>query len=137
MKKILFICAQNAGRSQMAAGFFNALERTQTWHADSAGTVPATHVHDTVNVVMEEIGISLEQAVPTLFNASTVYDYEKIISFGCVVKEFFDEPIQARIEEWSIDDPQGKDVSEVRKIRDAIRTRVIDLISQLKNTVAK
>lgn len=131
MKKILFVCAQNAGRSQMAAYLFNTLVDTSAWHADSAGTIPAEHVHDIVKVVMSELDISLESAVPQLFNPDTVMHYEKIISFGCIVKEFFDASTQQKIEEWLIDDPQGKTIEEVRLIRDEIRRRVIDLISRL------
>lgn len=131
MKKVLFICAENAGRSQISEAFFNHLKPSEEWVAESAGTIPAKEVNPVVVSALKEIDISITNKAPTLFEPSTIDSYEKVISFGCLVKEFFSPEIQSKIEEWDIDDPKGKPIEEVRKIRDEIKTKVLDLIERL------
>jgi protein-tyrosine-phosphatase len=131
MKKILFICAENAGRSQMSEAFFNTYKNGD-WIAESAGTIPAKEINHIVIEALKEEGIEIANKTPVLFDPSGIDSYEKIISYGCLVKEFFSQEVQVKIEEWDIDDPKDKTVEEVRSIRDKIKEKVLELIKKLK-----
>lgn len=130
MNKILFVCAENAGRSQMAEAFFNhyAKEKNIDWSAESAGTSPTKDVNPDVVKVMSEIGFELSDNRTKIFKNEKAGGYAKIISFGCIVKSALPEDIRSRIEEWHIEDPHGKRLDEIRKIRDEIESRVIELV---------
>ncbi len=133
MKKVLFVCAENAGRSQMAEAFFNhyAQEKGLDWIAESAGTIPAEKVNQDVVEVMQEKNIDLTPKKPRLFVPEKISEYKKIISFGCLVKAAFSPEIQSRIEEWHIDDPRGKPIPEIKKIRNKVESGILNLISTL------
>ena len=133
MKKVLFVCAENAGRSQMAEAFFNhyAQEKGLDWTAESAGTIPAEKVNQDVVEVMQEKNIDLTPKKPRLFVPEKISEYKKIISFGCLVKAAFSPEIQSRIEEWHIDDPRGKPIPEIKKIRNKVESGILNLISTL------
>ncbi len=133
MKKVLFVCAENAGRSQMAEAFFNhyAQEKGLDWTAESAGTIPAKEVNPNVIEVMREKGIDLTSEKPKLFAPERINEYQKVISFGCLVKEFFSADVQGRIEEWHIKDPSDKSPEEIKRIRDEVENKVINLINTL------
>ena len=133
MKKILFVCAENAGRSQMAEAFFNhyAKEKGLDWFAESAGTIPAKEINPEVAEAMKKRGINLTGKKPKLFVSEKINEYEKIISFGCLVKAAFSSEIQSRIEEWHIDDPRGKPIPEIRTIRDKVEGEILNLINTL------
>ena len=133
MKKVLFVCAENAGRSQMAEAFFNhyAQEKGLDWTAESAGTIPAKEVNPNVIEVMREKGIDLTSKKPKLFVPERINEYQKVISFGCLVKEFFSADVQGRIEEWHIKDPSDKSPEEIKRIRDEVENKVINLINTL------
>ncbi len=122
MKTVVFACVHNAGRSQMAAGFFNALADPGRARALSAGTQPAGAVHPSVLDVMREVGIDLSQAKPTLLTAELVAGAERLFTMGC--EESCPALPGVRIEEWPFPDPKGRSLSEVRAIRDEIRRRV-------------
>lgn len=126
MKKIIFACVHNAGRSQMAAAFFNQLANPEKARAVSAGTQPAQHVHPEVLATMQEIGIDLSKAVPTRLTAELAQDAALLITMGCG-----DEcPIVpgARRDDWPLSDPKGGPPERVRGIRDDIRQRVQALV---------
>lgn len=131
--KILFACDENTGRSQMAEAFFNhyAKEKGLDWIAESAGTIPAKQVNPLIIEVMAEKNLGLKGAKPKLFLPEKINDYERIISFGCLVKSFFSPEVQERIEEWHINDPNQKSKDEVRKIRNEIENRIINLMRAL------
>ena len=133
MKKILFVCAENAGRSQMAEAFFNyyAQGKSLDWIAESAGTIPAEKVNPEVIETMQGKDIDLSSKKPKLFVPEKISEYEKIISFGCLVKAAFSSEIQSRIEEWHIDDPRGKPIPEIKTIRDKVEREVLNLINTL------
>jgi len=132
MKKILFICAENAGRSQMAEAFFNfyAKENKLDWIAESNGTTPADKINPVVIEAMAEKDIDLDNAKIKKFNSNEVDQYEKIISFGCIVKSFFDIEIQNKIEEWHIEDPHQESLEKIRLIRDEIEKRIVNFIGE-------
>jgi len=113
----------------MAKEFFNsyAKEKELGWSAESAGTMPAKKINPDVEKVMAEIGLELSDAKTKIFKKENAGNYAKIISFGCIVKSTLPNNVQGKIEEWHIDDPHGKNLDEIRKIRDEIKCRVIEL----------
>ena len=129
---ILFACIHNAGRSQMAAAFFNALADPAKARAISAGTEPAGEVHPEVVDAMREVGIDLTDQTPTKLSWDTAREADVIVSMGCgdACPVFPGK----RYEDWDLDDPAGLDVHAVRSIRDDIRLRVQRLISELATT---
>ncbi len=127
MTTVLFACVHNAGRSQMAAGLFNALADPAAAHAVSAGTQPARHVHPEVVAVMREVGIDLSGAVPTQLSDALVSGVQVLVTMGCGEACPFVTGT-ARIE-WEIADPKGQPVERVRGIRGDIRARVEELIA--------
>ncbi len=131
MRKIIFVCAENAGRSQMAEAFFNTFAVGTDFGAESAGTMPAPAVNPIVVAAMQEKGIDVSTNKPKLFDPATADQYDRLISFGCLVKLAFSPIIQAKIEDWDVDNTEGKDLVEIRTIRDIIETRVKKLLASL------
>jgi len=127
MKTVIFACVQNAGRSQMAAAFFNALTDPTKARAVSAGTQPAAQVHPEVMAVMREAGIDLSNAIPQKLTAELARDAVWLITMGCGE----DCPVLPglRRDDWPLPDPHGKDLDAVRGIRDTVRAKVEALIS--------
>lgn len=130
MKTVIFACTHSAGRSQMAAAFFNAFADTTKFHAISAGTDPAENVHPEVIQVMEEIGRDLRDARPTLLTAELTGQAQLLITMGCGEACPFIPGLERQ--EWQFPDPRGKPIQEVRTIRDAIRARVQQLVTTQK-----
>ncbi|HET8901375.1 MAG TPA: arsenate reductase ArsC [Holophagaceae bacterium] len=122
MKTVIFACVQNAGRSQMAAAFFNALADPARARAVSAGTRPAAHVHPEVVAAMREEGLDLSGAVPQRLTAELAKDAAWLITMGCGE----DCPVVSglRREDWPLPDPHGREMEAVRSIRDSIRAKV-------------
>ena len=135
MKRIIFACVHNAGRSQMAAALFNAAaagsggEINSGVHALSAGTDPADRVHPEVLTVMREVGIDLADAKPQLLTADLARGATLLVTMGCGDKCPYVPGLQ--IEDWPLEDPKGKPIEEVRRIRDDIQSRVADLLRRL------
>jgi arsenate reductase len=115
----------NAGRSQMAAAFFNAGKR-QGDVAISAGTQPAERVHPEVVEIMKEVGIDLSEAKPQLLTEQLARDADLLITMGCGDKCPFIPGL--KVEDWPLPDPKDRPPDEVRKIRDEVRDRVKGLI---------
>jgi arsenate reductase len=126
MKTIVFACVHNAGRSQMAAAWFNALADPSKARAVSAGTQPGGHVHPQVVQAMGEVGIDLSGAVPQQLTIDLARQGQVLITMGCGDQCPFVPG--ARIEDWPLPDPKGQPIEVVRGIRDEIRNRVADLI---------
>lgn len=127
MKKIVFACVHNAGRSQMAAAWFNHLA-PQSHVAISAGTSPADHVHPAVIEVMKEVGIDLSSARPQKLTTGLVQDAHLLVTMGCGDKCPFVPGL--RVEDWPLEDPKGQPIARVRAIRDEIRERVEQLLAE-------
>jgi arsenate reductase len=127
MTTVLFACVQNAGRSQMAAGFFNALADPEKARAISAGTQPAAHVHPEVVQAMREVGIDLARAVPARLTGELAATANLLVTMGCGEQCPF-VPGLAR-EDWSVADPHGQSRERVRAVRDDVRARVERLIA--------
>jgi arsenate reductase len=128
MNRILFACVHNAGRSQMAAAFFNAAADPQKAHAVSAGTRPGDRVHPEVLESMREIGIDLSDARPQRLTPELAEGSQMLVTMGCGDECPF-VPGLIR-DDWPLDDPKGRPAEEVRRIRDEIRTRVESLIDE-------
>lgn len=126
MKTILFACVQNAGRSQMAAAWFNQLADTAKARGLSAGTAPGPHVHPEVVAAMREVGVDLEGVAPRKLTPEFAQQAQVLVTMGCGDQCPFVPG--ARIEDWPLQDPKGQPLETVRRIRDDIRTRVEDLI---------
>ena len=134
MKKILFVCVENAGRSQMAEAFFRKY-MPKGFEAISAGTSPSPQVNPIVTQAMNEIGIDIENQTPKHISQQIIDESEKAINMGCIDKESCPALFMKDILDWQIPDPKGKSIEEVRKIRDQIKAKVIILIKSLeKNT---
>jgi arsenate reductase len=127
MKTVIFACIHNAGRSQMAAAFFNALADASAARAISAGTQPAEHVHPEVIEVMREMDVDLSRATPTRLTDDLAAGASLLITMGC--GESCPVVPGMRREDWSIADPKGQSPQRVRPIRDEIRERVRQLIA--------
>ena len=120
---VIFACVHNAGRSQMAAAFFNRLVDPAKARAISAGTQPGLRVHPEVLEAMREVGIDLSGALPQRLTAQRA---ALLVTMGCG-----DEcPVMPGAEraDWPLEDPKGKPIEKVRQIRDEIRRRVQDLV---------
>jgi arsenate reductase len=126
MKTVLFACVQNAGRSQMAAAFFDALADPAKAHAMSAGTRPAARVHSEVVDVMAEVGIDLADVRPRLLTDELAARASLLVTMGC--GEACPLVPGLEREDWVLDDPHGQSCEHVRAIRDEIQRRVEDLV---------
>ena len=128
MTTVLFACIHNAGRSQMAAAFFNALADPAKARAVSAGTRPADHVHPEVVDAMRDPGIDLSQSRPALLTPEAARGVDLLVTMGCGEECPFVPG--AQVVDWNIDDPKHQPPDRVRAIRDDIRARVARLIDQ-------
>jgi arsenate reductase len=124
---VIFACVHNAGRSQMAAAFFNQLADPGRARAVSAGTQPAERVHPEVVEAMREVGIDLGRARPALLTPELAAGAHLLVTMGCGESCPFVPGL--RREDWQIPDPKGQSLERVAAIRDDIRRRVARLIS--------
>ena len=127
MKTYIFACVHNAGRSQMAAAFFN-LYAESGCRALSAGTMPAERVHPEVVQVMSEIGIDLSSARPQTLTIELARDADVLVTMGCGEACPFVPGL--RIIDWAIPDPKGQRLEIVRQIRDEIHEQVRTLLKE-------
>jgi arsenate reductase (thioredoxin) len=126
MQKVIFACVHNAGRSQMAAAFFNELADPTKAEAMSAGTEPGLRVHPEVQSVMQEAGIDISNAKPQKLTQEVAEGASLLITMGCGDKCPYVPGL--RRDDWPLRDPKGLPVEEVRTIRDEVKDRVQNLI---------
>ena len=126
MKTVLFACIHNAGRSQMAAAWFNTLADHSKARAISAGTEPGTRVHPEVLTAMREVGIELEGVAPQKLTDELAAQATILITMGC--GEACPVVPGLRRMDWPLEDPKGKPVERVREIRDDVKSRVAGLL---------
>lgn len=135
MKGVLFVCVENAGRSQMAEAF--AKKRGLT--AQSAGTHPGKQVNPIVVNLMREKGIELSANNPKELTPKMIEEAGLVVTMGCSVEELCPRPMLAQMQkklvDWHLDDPKGKSIEEVRKIRDEIE-RLVGQLTE-RNQVAE
>jgi arsenate reductase len=128
VKTILFACVHNAGRSQMAAAWFNHLADPAKARALSAGTQPAPHVHPEVRSAMREAGLDLGAAIPQQLTEALARQAQVLVTMGC--GDGCPYVPGARVEDWPVQDPKGQPAETVGRIRDEIRSRVEGLIAR-------
>ena len=122
MKTVIFACVHNAGRSQMAAAFFNALAHPEKARAVSAGTQTGPRVHPEVQAAMAELGIDLSGATPQRLTDELAQGAHWLITMGC--GEACPHVPGLKRDDWPLEDPKGKPVERVREIRDEVRSRI-------------
>ena len=127
MHKVVFACVHNAGRSQMAAAWFNRLADPAKAHAVSAGTQPADRVHPIVVEVMKEVSLDAGLNRPQRLTGDLARDASLLVTMGCG-DECPYVPGLAR-DDWPLRDPKDRPLDEVREIRDDIRDRVAALVA--------
>lgn len=128
MVKVIFACVHNAGRSQMAAAFFNQFADRARAKAVSAGTEPGLRVHPEVLAAMLEIGIDLSSAKPQKLTEDLAQDAQMLITMGCGDQCPYVPGVQR--DDWPLRDPKGLPIEEVRRIREEIKVRVQSLLDQ-------
>ena len=126
MKTVIFACVHNAGRSQMAAAFFNSIAKATEASAISAGTEPGERVHPEVVSVMKEVGIDLSESRPQKLTEPVARGAYLLITMGCgdacpVVPGL-------KRDDWPLPDPKGQPIERVRQIREDIKARVEQLV---------
>ena len=131
-KNILFVCVENAGRSQMVEAFFKKYAKNQ-FHVISAGTSPSSHLNPVVVSVMNELEIDLENQKPQLLSSSMIEDSHKTVNMGCMDKESCPSLFVNDVDDWNIEDPKGKSIEDVRKIRDQIKNDVLNLLNSIES----
>ena len=128
-ERILFVCVENAGRSQMAEAF----AKKHGLNAQSAGTDPAKHVNPIVVQAMREKEVDLSTNSPKTLTTKMIDEAGLVVTMGCSVEEVCPRPMLAKMQkkliDWQLEDPKGKTIEEVRKIRDNIEQRIIELSS--------
>jgi arsenate reductase (thioredoxin) len=130
--EVLFVCVHNAGRSQMAAALLDR-EADGRITVRSAGTAPASEIHPLVRRAMAEVGLDVSTEFPKPLTTEAVETADVVITMGCgdacpvfPGKRYLD---------WELDDPAGKNLDEVREIRDEIADRVRSLVEELAPTI--
>ncbi|MBI3953456.1 MAG: arsenate reductase ArsC, partial [Chloroflexi bacterium] len=118
MKRVLFVCVHNTGRSQMAEAFAKHLA-PESIEVESAGTMPAEEVNPLVVQVMREAGIDISCGRPKLLTPAMVDRADLVITMGCSLEEACPAAL-VPAEDWGLEDPQGKSIDEVRRIRDQV-----------------
>ena len=130
MKRVLFVCVENAGRSQMAEAFANYYGKGKLV-ASSACVMLADRVNPLVVEAMREKGIDISQNKPKLLTLRMAEEADRIITMGCSVENICPSALLKSVIDWRLEDPKGKPIEEVRQIRDEIEERVKKLTSDL------
>jgi len=131
MKKIVFVCVHNSGRSQMAEAFAKKLGAGKVF-AESAGTQPADELNPAVVRAMEEIGYDMSGHYPKMLTLDMINSADRIITMGCGVDAEGVCPASiVQTEDWGLEDPKGQPIDKVRQIRDQIKARVEKLMEEI------
>jgi len=128
MKTVIFACVHNAGRSQMAAAWFNALANPAEARAISAGTDPGPRVHPVVLAAMDEVGVDLSQRTPQRLTDELAQGAQLLITMGCGDQCPVVPGLQR--DDWPLEDPKDRPLPRVREIRDDVRQRVERLLEE-------
>src|SRR4030066_69238 len=129
MKKILFVCVENAGRSQMAEAFANKYGKDKSI-VSSAGNKPADKVNPIVVEALKEKGIDISMNKPKLLTFQMAHDVDLIVTMGCNEQGSCPGPFFKPTIDWKLEDPKGKTIEKGREIRDDIERRVQKLIAE-------
>ena len=130
-KIILFVCVENAARSQMAEGFFNK-SSPEGYRAVSGGTKPVSQINPVVIDVMKEVGIDISNQKSKEITEDMMRNSFKTVNMGCMDKESCPTIFLPNVLDWNLEDPKGKSFERVREIRDEIDQRVKELVASIK-----
>ena len=130
-KTILFVCVENAGRSQMAEGFFRKYALS-LYKGISAGTKPVSQINPLAVEVMKEVGIDISNQKSKDITEDMMRNSAYIVNMGCMEKESCPTLFLHNLVDWHIEDPKGKSIENVREIRDEIEQRVKKLVGNLQ-----
>ena len=130
-KSILFVCVENAGRSQMAEGFFNKYA-PKGYEAISAGTKPISQINPIAVEVMREADIDISNQKSKELTEDMIRNSSNIVNMGCMEKESCPTLFLHNFLDWNIEDPKDKPIEKVREIRDEIDQRVKELVASIK-----
>ena len=132
MKNVLFVCVENAGRSQIAEAFANKYGKDK-FRVSSAGNKPADNVNPVVVEAMREKGIDISTNTPKLLTFQMAQNADLIVTMGCNDQGICPGPIYKPTINWKLEDPKGKPIEKVRTIRDEIEWQVQKLIEDLSS----
>jgi arsenate reductase (thioredoxin) len=130
---VLFVCVENAGRSQMAEGFFRKYS-PEGYEPLSAGTRPVSSIHPLAIEAMSEVGIDISKQRSKILTEDIIRKSTLQMNMGCVEKESCPTLFIHDVIDWKIEDPKGKPIEKVREIRDVIESRVRELVSNINKT---
>jgi len=129
MKKVLFVCVENAGRSQMAESFAKYYGKGKL-SVSSAGNKPADKINPVVMEAMKEKGIDISMNKPKLLTFQMAQEADLVVTMGCNDQGICPGPFFKPTVDWKLDDPKGKPIEKVRAIRDDIERRVQKLVAE-------
>jgi arsenate reductase len=129
-KTVLFVCVENAGRSQMAEGFFRKYA-PRGYMTVSAGTKPSGDINPLAIEVMKEVGIDISNQKSKDLAEDMMRNSTKIVNMGCMDNSFCPTLFIPNVIDWGIEDPKGKPIEKVREIRDDIDAKVRQLAAEL------
>ena len=130
---VLFVCVENAGRSQMAEGFFRKYS-PEGYEPLSAGTRPISSINPLAIEVMSEVGIDISKQKSKILTEDMIRKSIVRVNMGCVEKESCPTLFIPNVIDWNIEDPKGKSIDRVREIRDVIESRVRELVTNVSKT---
>jgi arsenate reductase (thioredoxin) len=129
-KRILFVCVENAGRSQMAEGFLKKYA-PDGFKTQSAGTKPVYQLNPIVVEAMKEVGIDISKQKSKELTDEMIRESEFVVNMGCMDKNFCPTIWLPKVIGWNLEDPKGKSIEEVREIRDEIEKRVKEVVAEI------
>ena len=127
---VLFVCVENAGRSQMAEGFFKKYA-PKGFKVQSAGTKPVSQINPIVVEAMREVGIDISKQKSKEITEEMMHSSDPIVNMGCMNKSFCPTLFLPKVIEWNLPDPKGQSIEKVREIRDEIEERVKELVAEI------
>jgi protein-tyrosine-phosphatase len=130
LKKVIFVCTHNSGRSQMAEAFARRLGEGKAI-AESAGTQPGDSLNPQAVAAMEEIGYDMSGHYPKMMTPEMVDTADRIVTMGCGVDAATCPAVFVPSEDWGLDDPKGQPIEKVREIRDQIEHKVRTLLEEM------
>ena len=135
-KTVLFVCVQNAGRSQIAEGFFKKYA-PKGFKVQSGGTKPVSQINPIVVEAMREVGIDISKQKSKEITEEMMRSSDPIVNMGCMDKNFCPTLFLPKVIDWNLEDPKGKSIEKVREIRDEIEKRVKELVAEIAITTEK
>lgn len=133
---VLFVCVENAGRSQMAEGFFKKYA-PKGFKTLSAGTNPVSQINRLVVEAMKEVEIDISKQKSKELTDEMIRESDNVVNMGCMDKNFCPRIWLPKVIEWNLEDPKGKSIEVVREIRDEIEKRVKEIVAEITTTTQR